>query len=353
MRSTVRAALRRRLRLTMAGAVLLTGLTTSTAAALAAPPAGAAPAQPASLSSADLGLAAARPAPADPNGAFLFRKGRFRPLGGISGATAAAHVNVNNRGQVVGFHLDAQGTVRSFVKDRSGRVTTFTVPGAAATFAGGINDHGQIAGTWYDPGFQLGQGPPPPGTIHGFIRQPNGRITTFDLPASFDGTAVTDINDRGQVVGQTADAQGRGIGFLRDPNGRVTKIDVPGAQKVDYPLALNNRGQVVASYTDAGAPPDRFAPNTRHGFVWDRGRLTRFDVPGSLATAAFGVNDRGQITGAYADAAGRNHGFLLRRGRYTTIDAPGRPANSAAWGINDLGQVVIPELGTGLGQVAP
>jgi uncharacterized membrane protein len=54
---------------------------------------------------------------------------------------------------------------------------------------------------------------------------------------------------------------------------------------------------------------------------------------------------------AYADASGRNHGFLLQRGRYTTIDAPGRQANATAWGINDRGQIVIPELATGLGQV--
>jgi uncharacterized membrane protein len=251
--------------------------------------------------------AAPRP-PADPNGAFLFRSGRFIPLGGIGGAALAAHVNHNNRGQVVGFYADAQGTWRSFVKDRQGRVTTFAVPGAQATLAAGINDRGQIAGTYYDPGFTLGDGnPPPSGTVHGFIRQPNGRITTIDLPARFDGTGVTDINDRGQLVG---------------------------------------------SYTDAGAPPDRFAPNTRHGFRWDRGRITRFDVPRSIATGAYGINDAGQITGAYADADGRNHGFLLQRDRFTRLDAPGRPENSTAWGINDRGQIVIPELGTGLGQVA-
>jgi uncharacterized membrane protein len=147
--------------------------------------------------------------PADPNGAFLFRSGRFTPLGGIGVAALAAHVNHNNRGQVVGFYVDAQGTWRSFVKDRRGRVTAFAVPGAQATLAAGINDRGQIAGTYYDPGFTIGDGnPPPPGTVHGFIRQPNGRITRIDLPARFDGTGVTDINDRGQLVGQTLDAQG-------------------------------------------------------------------------------------------------------------------------------------------------
>jgi hypothetical protein len=41
-----------------------------------------------------------RQAPADPNGAFIFRNGRFTPLGGIRGA-ATGHVNLNDRGQIV------------------------------------------------------------------------------------------------------------------------------------------------------------------------------------------------------------------------------------------------------------
>jgi len=83
--------------------------------------------------------------------------------------------------------------------------------------------------------------------------------------------------------------------------GRCSEGD---SQQVDYPLALNNRGQVVGSYTDAGVPPDRFAANTRHGFVWDQGRLSRFDVPNSVATAAFGINEKGQISGGDGVAPG-------------------------------------------------
>jgi uncharacterized membrane protein len=296
--------------------------------------------------------AAPRP-PADPAGAFLFRDGRFTPLGGVPGAAATGHVNLNNRGQTVGFYVDAQGVVRSFVKDRRGRVTTFAVPGASATLAVGINNRGQVAGTYFDAGVPLGDGPAPPGTIHGFIRQPSGRITTIDLPPRFAITAVTDINDRGQLVGQTELVQGRSIGFLRDPGGQVTIIDVGGAVFIDEVLALNNRGQVAGTYSSAERSPDQtIAPNSRHGFVWEQGRSTRFDVPGSLATLPLGINDAGHLTGGYADAAGNRHGFLLRRGRYSTIDAPGRPENTAAWGINDRGQIVIPELGTGIGEVA-
>jgi uncharacterized membrane protein len=358
MPSTVHVSLRRWLWLTMAGAVLLTGLTTSTAAALVAAPAGAtpqppapaAPGQPASPPSAGLGLAASRQAPStsDPNGAFLrSRHGRFTPLGGIPGAAVSSHLNVNNRGQVVGAYADGQGTLRAFVKDRRGRVTTFAVPGAAATLAAGINDRGQVAGTYFDT---LDPPPPPPGTVHGFVRQPDGQITTIDLPAR-TLTAVTDINNHGQLAGQTLDAAGRAIGFVRDPNGRVTTIDIPGREVGDVP-ALNDRGQVVG---EAAVPPDALSGNPtlkpRYGFVWDRGRISQLDVPRSLATVAYGINNAGQITGAYADAAGRRHGFLLQRGRYSTIDAPGRPETEAAWGINDRGQIVIPELGTGLGPV--
>jgi uncharacterized membrane protein len=146
-------------------------------------------------------------------------------------------------------------------------VTTFAVPGASATVAAGIDDRGQVAGTYFDAGTTLG-------------------------------------DDRGQVVGTWDD-----------------RFD-----------------------TDANEP------GSRHGFVWDRGRVTRLDVPGSLFTGALGINNRGQLTGSYDDADGGHHGFVLQRGRVTTIDAPGWILTDA-WGINDLGEIVIPELGTGLGPV--
>ena len=110
--------------------------------------------------------------PADPAGAFLFRDGRFTPLGGIPGAQMAAHLNLNNRGQVVGLYPDNQGVIRSFVKDRRGRVTTFAVPGAAATLAGGINDRGQIAGTYLDAA--PGGGPLRRGRSTGSCASPTG-----------------------------------------------------------------------------------------------------------------------------------------------------------------------------------
>jgi uncharacterized membrane protein len=299
-----------------------------------------------------------QPPPADPNGAYLFRDGRFTPLGGVPGAQVTAHFNLNNRGQVVGLYVDAADaaatppgrlpTVRSFVKDRHGRVTTFTVSGASATVACGINDFGQIAGTYRDAGAGVPGVPAPPGTVHGFVRQPGGQITTIDLPG-FTDTQLSDINNRGQLVGKANDAQGRRVGFLRDPGGKVTTIVLPGGALSDEILAVNDRGQVAGSWDDR--PQTRTVePGSFHGFVWDRGRLTRFDVPGSLATGALGINNAGQVTGSFDDTRG-HHGFVRQpSGRYTTIDAPGRMVTDA-WGVNDRGHIVIPELGTGLGPV--
>jgi probable HAF family extracellular repeat protein len=67
--------------------------------------------------------------------------------------------------------------------------------------------------------------------------------------------------------------------------------------------------------------------------------FTRFDVPGSTVTCAFGINDSGQIVGALYDGT-TYHGFLYSGGSFTTIDVPGATGNTAANGINNSGQIV-------------
>jgi hypothetical protein len=57
------------------------------------------------------------------------------------------------------------------------------VPGASITLPNGINDHGQVAGAYVDASLvPLPGGAAPPGSVHGFIRDPRGGITTFEVP---------------------------------------------------------------------------------------------------------------------------------------------------------------------------
>jgi hypothetical protein len=325
------------------------------------------------------------------------------PISAVPGfpdvTVAQTHFAINDRGETAGFYADAApgpdgtlppGSTHGFVKDRRGEVASFDVPDASFLLVKGNNDRGQVVGEYGDAGATPGpDGMLPPGSVHGFVRDRRGAIRSFDVPffrlhdvadlndrgqivgyydnpdnagggaflrepngaiRSFDVPFfrlhdVADLNDRGQIVGYYDNPDNAGGGaFLREPNGAITRIDVPGAL-VTNAHAINNRGQVVGAYLEAGAVPnpDGTVPaNAVHGYRWDKGRMRRLDVPGSIWTQPFGINDRGQISGGYYDAAGRQHGFVLDRGRYKTLDAPGRTDN-IAWGINDRGEVVIPE----------
>jgi probable HAF family extracellular repeat protein len=82
-----------------------------------------------------------------------------------------------------------------------------------------------------------------------------------------------------------------------------------------------------------------------HGYLWEKGRVTRIDAPGAPITLASGINDLGQIVGTTLtenSPTGVRHGFLLSkgvRGGFTPIDFPGAPQTQVG-GINDRGQIV-------------
>jgi probable HAF family extracellular repeat protein len=147
-------------------------------------------------------------------------------------------------------------------------------------------------------------------------------------------------------VGEYVDDRLVSRGFLLE-RGRFTRIDVPGSKGTNA-AKINNRGQIVGVYSDTspdlGDRPDSDPtdPNYKlRGFLLDKhGRLTRIDFPGARSSQAVGINDRGQVVGEYKDAAGKFHGYLWDKGRFTTIDVPGATATSA-FGINNRGQILF------------
>jgi hypothetical protein len=86
------------------------------------------------------------------------------------------------------------------------------------------------------------------------------------------------INDRGDIVGVRVVADGGQLGYLRQPDGRYVTLDPPGGAE-NKALGINDRGQVVGAYLDDGAvlgPDGRYrnatppASRSAHG-----GRLPR------------------------------------------------------------------------------
>jgi hypothetical protein len=125
-------------------------------------------------------------------------------------------------------------------------------PGAVGTLPSGINNRGQIVGTYRD-----GE------RLHGFVFD-EGEFTEFTGPDGFPALPVG-VNDRGQIVGSTG---GHVVG-----------------------------GELVDS----------------HGFVWDHGRFRFIDVPFEEArpgsTVIIEINNRDQLIGFYADTSGLIRGF--------------------------------------------
>lgn len=190
--------------------------------------------------------------------------------------------------------------------------------------------------------------------------------------------SLWDINDQGQMVGIYTDNSGQGQGFLYS-KGALTPIDAPGEIPPggSWPLAVSSSGAIVGSYYDSARqfdsfllangiyttlqPPPNSAPGIfahdvnnhgqivgefgsaassgigEQGFLYAGGTMTVIDYPGAVNTSLNGINDAGEIVGAYYDQAGIEHGFLDSNNVFTTIDYPGQMTSLAR--INNVGEI--------------
>jgi PEP-CTERM motif len=135
--------------------------------------------------------------------------GAYSPLFTAPGSAPAnggtATYSVNDAGQIVGYAIDSSGIYHGYVKTGSS-FTTLDFPGAAqfgGTVANGINNAGVVTGYYYNDSS---------GDFSGFTWQ-NGVFTTLNFPGALD-TAITAINDRGDLAGYYVDANGNLEGFV-------------------------------------------------------------------------------------------------------------------------------------------
>ena len=192
---------------------------------------------------------------------------------------------------------------------------TFTpvhVPGSTSTIALGINNSGQIVGSYTDAS----------GT-HGFLDTNNVFTTVPFLP--------TGINNVGQIVGYSSD------GVFLDTNGVVTDIALPNFGRPAGDLVtvarINDLGQIAGSYWQADIrQPVR-------AFVYTNGALTFLPlvVGGDEETIVpKGINNAGQILVTTNIGFGSGYAYLYQNGSYTRIDGQNSPAVS----LNNTGEIV-------------
>ena len=219
--------------------------------------------------------------------------------GQINSAVTEAR-GINNAGEIVGF-FGCPRNQHGFLF-AGGSFTQLDVLAAAED----INNVEQIVGV---------------GVGGGVLLEPDGTVITFSVPGSQSETEASGINDAGQIVGTfitppppTGGAAQR-HGFLRDTSGSFTTIDVPGANQT-LAGGINNTGQIVGSFDITSSLEHT------HGFLYTGGSFTIIDVPGATETGANGINDAGQIVGAFRDSTGE-HGFLATP--VVFAGTPGKP----------------------------
>ena len=232
---------------------------------------------------------------------------------------------INNHGDIVGsYRVDPP---RHALLIRSGNfipLAPTTVLGTNYSEAFKSNDRGDVVGQLIgDDGF-----------THGFLLS-QGVVTTLDFPGAND-TLPFGINESGTIVGywDLLDAAGTVLalhGFIWN-KGVFTRVDFPGAVDTAV-LGINARGDFVGGWDSGITSP------ISHGFVCSKQNCFSFDVPGANITQGDDINAHGQIVGTYIDTAGAQHSFLAEGAEITTFDFPGA-ALTSAWGINSAGQIV-------------
>jgi uncharacterized membrane protein len=234
-------------------------------------------------------------------GPKVYQSGAYIPLAAPPTGILASPGGINDAGTVVGDAYDPSGasgvTLQGFILS-GGIYALFSHPGAAYALTGarGINNSGLVTGL-ADTGA---------GFAVGFIYNPANGTFTDIVPASNAAITVAQgINTAGQVVGSfTTQGSNSRTGFLRQPNGTISTFKVDNASTAAR--GINDNGLITGYISTA---------NGQQAFVGDANGYQLLQCPaavcpGALRTLAEGINNAGQIVGLWYDAAQNEHGFI-------------------------------------------
>jgi uncharacterized membrane protein len=282
-----------------------------------------------------------------PHGFLRQQNGSFIPID-FPGAQRTQPFGINNLGQIVGEYVDQNGKSHGFIRQANGDFKPINAQDGGSTILFDINDTGKIVGISFDDYLLGGLGPRaflldaatgmfapiniPNGSVpvayginnngdivgdyfdnidvtsHGFMLS-MGTVTKIVDPEASGFTVVYDINDEKQLAGAYDIVT---HGYFKDTSGNFTTIDHPMALRVTgEPIGINNLGQIVGAYT---TPDELF-----HGFLRDAGGFTPIDFDDALQTFPHKINDNGQVVGYFVDNDGV-HGFQFNHDLFTKID---------------------------------
>ena len=198
---------------------------------------------------------------------------------------------LGNDGRAAGHYQDSEGLHHGVILE-DGELRQYDFPDAVETFIYGISDAtGVLTGSFIDAS----------GVRRGFsggiiIEYPEASATYADF-----------ANSDGSVAGSFIDAEGVYKPYIRQPDGRFLSLDLPHAAQFEYFFfpGVNDAGIVVARAKLMGDIPRTAVGTLQHG-------LQSLEVPGSVSTEGWNINQDSSVVGHYETTDGRTHGFIAR-----------------------------------------
>ena len=198
---------------------------------------------------------------------------------------------LGNDGTAAGYYEDGEGLSHGVVLE-NGELRQYIFSDAVETQIYGISDAtGTLTGNFIDAS----------GVRRGFsgdtiIEYPEASATYADFASA-----------EGSVIGSFIDAEGVYKPYVRHPDGKFLSLDLPHAAQFEYFFVpgVNNAGHVVARAKLIGDIPRTAVGTLQHG-------LQSLEVPGSVSTDGWNINQDGSIVGNYDSPDGRRHGFIAR-----------------------------------------
>ena len=198
---------------------------------------------------------------------------------------------LGNDGTAAGYYEDSEGLSHGVILE-DGELRQYVFPDAVETEIYGISDAtGALTGNFIDAsrvrrGF----------TGDTIITYPEASATYADF-----------VNAEGAVIGSFIDAQGVYKPYVRNPDGKFLSLDLPHAALFEYFFVpgVNDTGRVVVRAKLIGDIPRTAVGTLQHG-------LQSLEVPGSVSTDGWNINQDGSIVGHYDSPDGRTHGFIAR-----------------------------------------
>jgi probable HAF family extracellular repeat protein len=258
---------------------------------------------------------------------YIFDNASYTSIN-IDGAVETYVSGINDAGQIVGSYFDAKNNLIGFVYVDGNVVETLSQSGWRIS-AYAINNKGQVAGTYLTISDDKS---------YGFIYT-NGNYNTVSLGDNTN-TVAFGINDAGQIVGSYHDSDGY-HGFLYDSNthfttqapdnGGINGDALIAGWDVLYDAATGAESNTSFVAVDLNNSLEMFGNISEYGGIlydYYSGGMIPIAVPNVMGyLGAGGINDCGQVVGTYADSSQNTHGFLATP---TSVDVDDCPLNLLA-----------------------